>query len=91
MITGEQAKAAREMLSWSKIDLAIRARVGETTIARLESGKERIRDPIIRAIEDVFKAAGVEFTNDGKPGVRLKTGIRVTRFDRHEDEPDESD
>jgi transcriptional regulator with XRE-family HTH domain len=52
-------------------DLAAAAKVAIDTVARFERGeelKERTVDALRRALEE----AGVEFTNDGQPGVRLK-------------------
>ena len=52
-------------------DLAAAAKVAIDTVARFERGdelKERTVDALRRALEE----AGVEFTNGGQPGVRLK-------------------
>jgi transcriptional regulator with XRE-family HTH domain len=62
---------ARAALEIGVRELADMAKVSTNTISRLESGeelKERTVEAIRRALED----AGVEFTNGGQPGVRMK-------------------
>ena len=74
-ITTRQVKAARALLDWSQVDLAIHSRVSEPTIARLEAedgplgGRAETSNKIIRALVD----AGIEFipANGGGLGVRL--------------------
>ncbi len=67
-----QCRAARALLEWSQADLSAKSNVSAKTIADFERGK---RGPLVNnlaAIVSAFEAAGVEFTNDGQPGVRLK-------------------
>ncbi len=69
-----QIKAARALLGWPQDELAKRSGVSEPTIARLEAeggdlgGRAETGEKIRRALEK----AGIEFTNGGAPGVRLK-------------------
>jgi predicted transcriptional regulator len=69
-----QIKAARALLGWSQDELAKRSGVSQPTIARLEAaggelgGRAETGEKIRRALEK----AGIEFTNGGTPGVRLK-------------------
>jgi predicted transcriptional regulator len=69
-----QIKAARALLGWSQDDLAARSGVSQPTIKRLEAeggelgGRVETGEKICRALEK----AGIEFTNGGAPGVRLK-------------------
>lgn len=69
-----QIKAARALLGWSQDDLAARCGVSQPTIKRLEAeggelgGRVETGEKICRALEK----AGIEFTNGGAPGVRLK-------------------
>jgi transcriptional regulator with XRE-family HTH domain len=72
MITGEKVKAARELLGWSLPRLASRAAVSDATIRKLESGRHRPADNIIVSIQHALESAGVEFTNGGEQGVRLR-------------------
>ena len=74
MITGEQVKAARKLLGWTRIRLAGRANVAETAVRRVEFGEEAMPakvNAVVRALE----AAGVVFT-PGKPP-RLKSGVVI--------------
>jgi DNA-binding XRE family transcriptional regulator len=74
IITGEQFRAARAMARIEQVDLALQANVSVETIKRLErtegpvSANVQTVDAVTRALE----AAGIEFTNGGQPGVRLR-------------------
>ena len=74
MVTPEQCRAARGLLSWSQQDLAKNARVGVVTVHQLEAGLSQPRRSTIEVIRRALEAAGVEFIdeNGGGPGVRLK-------------------
>jgi hypothetical protein len=50
--------------------LAIAAKVSPQTVVRFERG-EALRKRTVASLRQVLKAAGVEFTNGRKPGVRL--------------------
>jgi hypothetical protein len=50
--------------------LAIAAKVSPQTVVRFERG-EAIRKRTIDSLRQVLEAAGVEFTNGRKPGVRM--------------------
>ena len=54
--------------------LAKRSRVGVATIKRAEGvdGIVRMTEANVAAVQRAFNAAGVEFTNGGQPGVRMK-------------------
>ncbi len=65
------SKMARAALGIGVRELAELAKVSPETIARLERGEE-LRDRTIEAVQNALKAAGVEFTNGGRPGARLK-------------------
>jgi len=70
-------KAARSLLAWSQDRLAEASGVSIPTIKRLEAddgdlgGRAATANKIVRALE----AAGVEFTNGGRPGVRLRGAV----------------
>ena len=73
-ISAAQVRAARGLINWSQRQLAEAAAVGLSTIADFERGK---RSPIgnnLSAIQRALETAGVEFTNGGAPGVKLKAG-----------------
>jgi transcriptional regulator with XRE-family HTH domain len=76
MITGEQVKAARGLLSWSQLALALEANVDQSTVWKFEAGKSRPSALIASTIRRALEAAGVEFTNGGEPGVKLKAKTR---------------
>ncbi|MFI5015549.1 MAG: helix-turn-helix domain-containing protein [Hyphomicrobiales bacterium] len=71
-MTVGQLRAARGLIGWSQEELAEAAKVGRATIADFEAGK---RTPYARTLETLraaLEAAGVEFTNGGEPGVKLR-------------------
>lgn len=75
MITAEQIRGARAMLRWDQSELAKAASVSVETVKRLErlSGPlGSTRSDTLHALQQAIEAAGVEFTNGGQPGVRLK-------------------
>jgi len=69
-MTPAQCRAARALLNWSQDELASVSLVAKTTIALFE-----LRKPYDRTLDDIrdaLEAAGIEFTDGGEPGVRLK-------------------
>jgi transcriptional regulator with XRE-family HTH domain len=73
-ITGEQVARARYLLGLSRIDLAGKAHLSETTIGNCENGKRPVKPSSVMAIRAALESAGVEFIaeNGGGAGVRLK-------------------
>jgi transcriptional regulator with XRE-family HTH domain len=70
-VTTAQLRAARGLLNWTVRELAERVGVHRNTITNFETGK--YADPkSLNAIRDALEAAGVEFTNGKRPGVRLR-------------------
>jgi transcriptional regulator with XRE-family HTH domain len=69
-----QIKAARALLGWSQSDLAGASGISEPTIKRLEANDGEIggRADTAEKIQVALESAGVEFTNGGQPGVRMK-------------------
>jgi transcriptional regulator with XRE-family HTH domain len=65
-------RAARSLLNWSQDQLARAAEVSPTTIANFETGKSVPIRSTLKAIQQAFEAAGIEFTNGDEPGVKLK-------------------
>jgi len=72
MPTIEQIRAARALLGWSQHDLADKADLSQTGIARIENGTNQPNSKTIQKIETAFDAADVEFL--GSSGVRKRTG-----------------
>lgn len=71
MISPAQCRAARALIGLSQDDLAAVSKVSKATIANFETGK---RSSYPRTLDDIrvaLEAAGVEFTNDEQPGVRM--------------------
>jgi transcriptional regulator with XRE-family HTH domain len=74
LISSEQVRAARALIRWEQRDLAEASRVSLPSIKRLETtpGPLAAQARTIEALRAALEAAGVEFTNGGQPGVRLK-------------------
>ena len=75
MITGEQIKAARKLLGWSQMTLALEANIEQSIVANFETGKSRPSVLSVSTIKRTLEGAGVEFT-EFQPGVRLRKGQR---------------
>ncbi|MCJ2049373.1 multiprotein-bridging factor 1 family protein [Methylobacterium sp. J-070] len=66
------SRAARGLIDWSQSDLAAASGVSLSTVRDFETSK---RTPIannLAALQRALEAAGVEFTNGGEPGVKLR-------------------
>jgi transcriptional regulator with XRE-family HTH domain len=75
LTTGYQLRAARSLVGMDQRTLAARAKVNVNTIAGMEKrGGETLTSGLdtIRAVMAALEAEGVEFLNDGQPGVRLR-------------------
>lgn len=74
MLIAQQIRAARGLLHCSARELAESAGVNISTIQRIERADGPVRGNIetLRRIQDALEAAGVEFLEDGLPGVRLR-------------------
>ncbi len=74
MITGEQIKSARALLRWNQTQLAERAGISVETVKRLERMKGNVSAyaATVEAVEQAFETAGIEFLDNGGPGVRLR-------------------
>jgi transcriptional regulator with XRE-family HTH domain len=75
LTTGNQLKAARALAELDQTALADAAGVNVNTIRNMESKGGRILTSsveVVRRVQIALEAAGVEFLNHGKPGVRLK-------------------
>jgi transcriptional regulator with XRE-family HTH domain len=73
LITGRQLRAARALIGWEQIELAKRARVAIGTIRRMESfdAEIRSRTSTLSQVQATLEKAGIQFLNDGSPGVRV--------------------
>lgn len=78
MATIEQIRAARGLLGWSQKDLADRAGLSQTGIARLENGTHKPNMQTMERILTAFDQAQIEFLGD--TGLRKKTAeVQVLR------------
>ncbi len=72
MPTIEQIRAARALLDWSQSDLADKADLSQTGIARIENGTNRPNTSTLEKIKAAFEGADIEFL--GGNGLRKRTG-----------------
>jgi transcriptional regulator with XRE-family HTH domain len=70
-MTPPQCRAARGLLNWNQDDLARAARVSVVTVRNFENDRSVPQRATLDVIQRALESAGVEFTNGGKPGVRL--------------------
>ncbi len=71
-MTPAQCKAARALLDWTQPTLAEASGLGLSTVVDYERSRRKVSGEAISAIRQTFEAAGVEFTNGRRPGVRLR-------------------
>ena len=76
MITGDQIRSARSLVRLSAQELADKAKIGISTVQRMEggSGVPSASAKNLDAVQRALEAAGVEFipADNGGPGVRLR-------------------
>lgn len=72
MITPQQIRGARAMLGLTQAEVATRAGISTTGLNNIERGLSDPKASTLLAIQRVLEEAGVEFTNGGEPGVKLK-------------------
>jgi ribosome-binding protein aMBF1 (putative translation factor) len=77
-MTPSQCRAARALIEFSQSDLAVKAKVGESTVRNFEAGRTVPVTNNLEAIQRTLEVAGVEFIpeNGGGPGVRLRKARR---------------
>ena len=73
MISGAQIRAARAFLGWTVKELSQKAKVGISTIQRIENaaGPPNTLVSNLAAIQSALEAGGIEFINGDVPGIRL--------------------
>jgi transcriptional regulator with XRE-family HTH domain len=76
IITSELIRAARALLRWEQRQLAEASSVSLPTVKRLEAkaGSLAAHASTVAALVKALEAAGIEFTNGERPGVRLSAG-----------------
>ena len=65
-----QCRMARAALGLGVRELAVLAKVSVDTVANFERG-DGLKERTVEALQHALEAAGVEFTNGDRPGVRL--------------------
>jgi transcriptional regulator with XRE-family HTH domain len=71
-ISPEQCRMARAGLGMTAEALAAAAGVSKVTLSDFEIGKRSPHPRTLAAVRSALEAAGVEFMNGDKPGVRLR-------------------
>jgi predicted transcriptional regulator len=73
-ISGMHIRAARALLGWTQEELSRKAKVGLGTVKRMEGyeGPVEARTDTVRKVTGVMERAGVDFLDDGQPGVRMR-------------------
>ena len=76
MITGAQVRHSRALLRWSSAKLAAASGldIGTVLQSQIDVGARNLTEVETAALRKAFEAAGIEFTSNGEPGVRLKKG-----------------
>jgi len=75
LTTGNQLKAARALIAMEQVELARRTGLSVNTIQNMERSAGRAiagRAANVHTVQGALEAAGVEFLNGDRPGVRLK-------------------
>jgi transcriptional regulator with XRE-family HTH domain len=73
-----QLRMARAAVGWGVRELAKQAGVTANTVTRIENGADA-KQSTIDALRQALEAAGVEFTNGDRPGVRLSNSAKDSR------------
>jgi transcriptional regulator with XRE-family HTH domain len=71
-IAAAQLDAARQLLGWSQDHVATASGLETPTIVHFELGKQSPSRAALADIRMTLEAAGVDFTNGGEPGMRLR-------------------
>ena len=67
-----QCRAARALLNWTQEDLVAHSKITKKTIADFERVATQPRTQTLTQIRAAFEAAGIEFLNGSRPGVRVR-------------------
>ena len=74
VLSGDQLRAARCLLNWSRVRLAARANLSEMTISDFENGVRKPRPHNIAAMRRAFEDAGIVFTLEGTASLARPEG-----------------
>ena len=70
-IAPAQCRAARALLNWSQDDLVRHSGITKKTIADFERRATQPRAHTLAQLTTAFEAAGIEFLDGRRPGVRM--------------------
>jgi len=75
VLTGKHIRAASGLLGWSQQELSRRAKVGIASVRRMEDceGPISARTDTLLSVAGAIQKGGVDFLNDDRPGVRMKS------------------
>jgi transcriptional regulator with XRE-family HTH domain len=82
VMTPSQCRAARGLLNWTQDQMASAAHLSVVTVRNFENERSTPQRATLDVMHRALEAAGVEFTNGDKPGVRLNK-----TFAPHEAQP----
>jgi hypothetical protein len=83
LITIAQLRAARGLLGWSKARLAQKANLPLRSVRQYAAGDGvHVPEEAMQAMRHALEAAGVEFTDGGQPGVRMKASTAALPVDQ---------
>lgn len=63
---GRQMRAARQLLGWTRKDLAYVSEVSSVTLAGIEGDKMVPSAEVLKKIREAFEEAGVDFLNESE-------------------------
>ncbi|PBC02657.1 helix-turn-helix transcriptional regulator [Mesorhizobium sp. WSM3860] len=69
ILSGQQLKAARALLNWSRVRLAAKANLSEATISEFENGFRTPNPRYVAAIRRALEGAGIVFPLEGSPSL----------------------
>jgi DNA-binding XRE family transcriptional regulator len=72
MISPSQIRGARAMLRLTQAELAEKAGLSKVALIHIEAAAGKPKAATLAAIQRTLEIAGVEFTEEGPPGVRLR-------------------
>lgn len=64
IISYQQCKAARDLLSWKQEDLSKRAGINRATLADFERGIRNLKVDTLEKVVEAFEESGIRFEND---------------------------
>ncbi|MFD2053038.1 helix-turn-helix domain-containing protein [Mesorhizobium calcicola] len=68
-LTAEQSRAARALLSWSRVRLGAKSNLSEATISDFENGVRKPQPRNVAAMLRAFEGAGIVFPAEGSPSL----------------------